>query len=285
LAINAHRKSENLQPTGGVAWQCLQEAMQIPEGMDESTFLDACPALPSNYEIPEKELTAFMTGKPEFMAYAREKWTEREWRHHRWAYARLTERVDAEIGIVLNALKSSGLEENTLVVFTSDHGEQSGAHRVEHKAFLYEESTNVPMIMSWKGTIPAGRVNSQHFVLNGLDIIPTICAAAGIEIPEGMEGKNLLPYAIHPTAEWKRDHIVIENHLSRLVHMGRWKYMVGHESVQGVREMLIDLETDTGEMINRADDQSVQAELLKGRRLLEEKQDSMCYSHNKAYFI
>ena len=75
---------------------------------------------------------------------------------YRWLYARLTEQVDAEIQVILDALKESGLEKNTLVIFTSDHGDMDGAHRMEGKATLYEESANVPFIAMWKGHIPAG---------------------------------------------------------------------------------------------------------------------------------
>ncbi|MHC4682225.1 MAG: sulfatase family protein, partial [Planctomycetota bacterium] len=85
-----------------------------------------CPPLPANYAVPEAEpecITENYVNARSFRAYIREKWTASQWRLHRWAYCRLTEMVDAEIGTLLDALRDAGLEENTLVVFTSDHGD------------------------------------------------------------------------------------------------------------------------------------------------------------------
>ena len=65
---------------------------------------------------------------------------------HRWAYCRLTERVDKQVQAVLDAVKESGQEENTLILFSSDHGDMDGAHRLEHKSLLYEESANIPFL-------------------------------------------------------------------------------------------------------------------------------------------
>ena len=60
-----------------------------------------------------------------------------------WLYARLTEESDRRIGAVLQALKDAGLEERTLVIFTSDHGDMDSSHRLEHKSVLYEEAARV----------------------------------------------------------------------------------------------------------------------------------------------
>ena len=119
-----------------------------------------------------------------FQAYTREKYTQNQWRLHRWAYCRLTEMVDREIGTVLDALKEAGLQENTLIVFTSDHGDMDSAHKLEHKQVLYEESVRVPFIMSYAGRIPAGVIDDTHLVSNGLDLLPTLCDYAGIKTPE-----------------------------------------------------------------------------------------------------
>ena len=67
----------------------------------------------------------------------------------------MIEKVDAEIGKVLEALRKSGQEDNTLIVFTADHGECAGAHRFNQKTVLYEESARVPLIIAWKGKTPA----------------------------------------------------------------------------------------------------------------------------------
>ncbi len=79
------------------------------------------------------------------------KFTAEDWRKHRWGYYRMIEKVDAEIGKVLAALRQAGLEENTLIVFTADHGECAGAHGFNQKTVLYDESARVPLIIACQG--------------------------------------------------------------------------------------------------------------------------------------
>ena len=102
---------------------------------------------------------------------------------HRWAYYRLTEQVDRQMGQVLQALREAGLEEKTLVVLTSDHGDMDGSHRLEHKSMFFEEAARVPFIVSLRGVTKPGLVDNQHLVSSGLDLIPTLCDFAGLKPP------------------------------------------------------------------------------------------------------
>jgi choline-sulfatase len=151
--------------------------------------------------------------KREFQLWVRRKWTDRDWRLHRWAYARLTEQVDREIGVVLEALRESGRDKDTLVVLTSDHGYQDASHWLEHKEVLYEEAIRIPFIVSGKGVAKPGAADRQHLVSNGLDLIPTLCDFAGIPKPASLRG-----YSVRPLVEGRgvpqwRDCLVVENHL------------------------------------------------------------------------
>ena len=134
------------EPESGLAKSTppeLDEALELPEGMtDEDFFREYCPPLPSNHQpmIGEPWSVDSLVRLRMFRQIVREKWTEKEWRMHRWAYMKLTERVDAQIGIVLKALKESGFSDNTVVIFTSDHGDLDAAHKLEHKTILYEEA-------------------------------------------------------------------------------------------------------------------------------------------------
>jgi choline-sulfatase len=288
MAINHVRRAAGGQEPPGPHQEALREALALPSNLPLEEFVrDHCPPLPPNWEPPERELMSSMADKPAFMHHVRETWGETEWRIHRWAYARLTERVDRQIGQVLEALERAGQAENTLIVFASDHGDMDGAHRVEHKAFLYEEAANVPLILSWPGRIPAGRVDGEHLVSVGLDLLPTLCDFAGIPVPTGRFGSSLRPLCSDtPPADW-RDHIVVENHLARLVHMGRWKYEVARAEPHaaetclhcrtytgaygsGARELLVDLEADPGEMGDCTADPDCAGVLERGRRLLSE---------------
>ena len=82
-----------------------------------------------------------------------------KWRQFRWAYYRLIEKVDREIGKVLNVLHESDQYENTLIIFTSDHGDAHGAHKWNQKQVLYDESVRIPFIVSWKGKTRAGIID------------------------------------------------------------------------------------------------------------------------------
>ncbi len=274
MAIRAWKNSGTLPkgvkatPLSPPAIKCLDAALERPAGVSEEEFFrNNCPPLPANYQIPEGELSVFGE-KVGFRGYVREHWTEHDWRLHRWAYARLTERVDGEIGKVLVALRESGLERNTLVIFTSDHGDMDSAHRFEHKSLLYEEAVRVPMIVSWNGITQAGLVDRDHLVSTGLDLIPTMCDFAGVPAPAALKGRSVKAMAEGKPAEAWRSHLVVENQRSRLVLKDRWKYMVG--GAGEVREMVVDLERDPGEMKNVAAEAAGREKLETARRLLKE---------------
>ena len=262
-------KGAQTVPLSPPAIECLDAALQWPAGISEEDFFQRlCPPLPANYGIPEGELSVYGDNPVGFRGYIRQHWTERDWRLHRWAYARLTERVDAEIGKVLAALRESGLEKNTLVVFVSDHGDMDSAHRFEHKSLLYEEAVRVPLIVSWQGVTRAGLVDHEHLVSTGLDLIPTLCDFAGVPVPTSLKGRSVKSLAKGNSAGPWRDHLVVENRQARLVLAQRWKYMVG--GAGEIREMITDLAQDAGEMKNLASDPAYRERLQTGRRLLKE---------------
>ncbi|MHC4570020.1 MAG: sulfatase family protein [Planctomycetota bacterium] len=237
---------------------------------DIAAFVEKnCPALPANHEVPESEpecITQEYTEARSFRAYVRKNWTENQWRLHRWAYCRLTEMVDAEMGTVLKALRGAGLEDNTLVVFTSDHGDMDSAHKMEHKSVLYEESVRVPFVMSYKGVIPRGKVDNRHLVSNGLDLLPTLCDYAGIKTPGGLHGESLRDVAEGRTPDNWRDFVVCESQNGRALRTDRFKYVL-YDSGEN-REQLIDLRDDPGEMHNLAGRTDYENVLDKHRKLL-----------------
>ncbi len=244
----------------------LDEALQLPDGMDEETFFaDVCPPLPDNFElqIDEPEAIRQMQTRSPFKGKARTEWDERRWRLHRWAYHRLTEQVDAQIGRVLDGLRDSGQWENTLVVFTSDHGDMDSAHRMEHKTAFYEEAARIPLILSWPGVIAPGTVDAG-LVSNGLDLLPTLCDFAGVDPPTDVSGKSLRPPAEGRQFNTLRTALPVESELGRMIVTERYKYMRYDEGDH--REQLIDLVADPGEMRNAIGDVGNQ-EVLKALRL------------------
>ena len=288
MAINAFARHQGQAPKQSEPGRYVEKALRLPENVSEAAFFRSqCPPLPANHEVPKNELSTLILDKREFQKYVRESWTDRDWRLHRWAYARLTEQVDREIGILLEALRETGHDRDTVVVMTADHGDQDASHRLEHKEVLYEEATHIPFIVSWKGVTKAGAVDRDHLVSNGLDLIPTLCDFAGIQTPPSLHGSSVRALAEGRPAPGWRDHLVVENHIGRLVHAGRWKYMAGRSGKHAddaclicrqrikewdgrVREMLIDLETDPGEMLNLARERRFAPQLEQGRQRLRQ---------------
>jgi arylsulfatase A-like enzyme len=110
--------------------------------------------------------------------------------------------MDVEIGRLLERLRHLGLDEDTLVLFTSDHGEEFLEHgRTFHGQSVYGELTNVPLIMRWPGVLPQGRVIDE--TVQNIDIMPTLLDLSGLPHPEGLQGQSLMPLIV-PEDEGRR---------------------------------------------------------------------------------
>ena len=118
--------------------------------------------------------------------------------YHRQVFAAMLAAMDDSIGAITAKLREKGLEENTLVIFFSDHGGPTAELTSRNdplrggKGQMFEGGLRVPFAMQWKGTLPANKVY-EHPV-STLDLLPTALAAARIAIPRDLEGVNLLPY-------------------------------------------------------------------------------------------
>ncbi|MBU6399364.1 MAG: sulfatase-like hydrolase/transferase [Verrucomicrobia bacterium] len=259
LAIDAYTQAEHLPPAfphSAVERATLAAALRLPAGVSRAEFFARlCPPLPANYAIPAFEpecVTRRYTEARPFREYVRRHWSDQEWRLHRWAYCQLTEQVDAEIGLVLQALRAGGLERDTLIVFSSDHGDMNGAHRLEHKSVLYDEAARVPFIVSYKGVTRPGLVDRTHLVSAGLDLIPTLCDYAGIAAPPGLQGRSVRPLAEGRAAGAWRGEVIVESQDGRMLRTGRYKYNLYDSGAH--REQVLDLFRDPGEMVNLAED-------------------------------
>lgn len=234
--------------------------------------LEELPPLPDNYGIQENEPLAVQdklsTTATTPTLTMRAEYSERDWRINRWIYHRLTERVDGEIGVILDGLKQAGLEENTLIIFTSDHGNMDASHHLASKGLFYEESVGVPFLMKYKGVIPAGQIDREHLVSTGLDILPTICDYAGIDIPEHLLGKSLRSVAEGEAVDDWRTYVASENATTRMIRSRRYKYC--SFSDPNSKESLVDMENDPGEMRNLVDDPEYRQVLTRHRQLLAE---------------
>ncbi len=175
---------------------------------------------------------------------------------------------DRQMGRLLDGLKARGLEENTIVIFTSDNGalptfdgERSGIYR-GHKLALWEGGIRMPFIVRWPGHVPAGRADETS-VLSAVDLFPTLCAIAGARLPEGHAFDGFNVEAVWFGNPWERATPLYweygRNNASfkfgpdpspnLAVREGNWKLL---RNADGSQVQLYDVVGDPGETINLA---------------------------------
>jgi choline-sulfatase len=177
----------------------------------------------------------------------------------RAAYWGLVGRVDELVGKILAALDQNGLAENTLIVYTSDHGDMQGEHGLWWKHVFYEESVRVPLILSWPGVIRSGERCAR--VVSALDVGATMLDALGGPPLPGSPGRSLLGLVSNarPTPTW--DDVAFSEYCAdeytpdgttfqRMIRRGPWKLVYYH----GMAPQLFNLEDDPGELRDCADD-------------------------------
>ena len=178
-------------------------------------------------------------------------WDDTQWNLYNWMYHRLTESVDAQIGRALDALRKSGLEDNTIIIFTSDHGEMNRSHGLILKNVAFEECQRVPFIFAGKG-IKQNYIDSLNLICNGIDLLPTVCELAGIKPPKGLPGISLKPLITGEVLKSKRNYIITETYNSFTINDGRFKYTI--YELPGNPELLTDIKVNPGETINYSGD-------------------------------
>ena len=179
-----------------------------------------------------------------------------QWRKVWAAHLGLVRLADDGIGRVLSALERSPAADDTLTVFTVDHGDHLGQHRMYQKMEMYEPAIHVPLVVRVQGAA-SGRVDR---VVSHLDLAPTVLDAAGIPIPASLDGRSLLPavrdqapLAERPAFSQYSGNPAVGD-LRRAVITQRYKYI--HDPNDAPE--LFDLENDPLEMNNIADDPSLE---------------------------
>jgi arylsulfatase A-like enzyme len=188
-------------------------------------------------------------------------------------YYGMTSFMDQQIGRILDALDRTGHAENTLVVFTTDHGHFLGQHGLNAKAIHhYEDLLRIPFLVRWPGRVAAGGVSSA--IQNLVDLAPTFCRSAGLDVPRSMTGLD--QSATWSGGEPARDHSITENHHGAdICHMRTYvneRYKITVYARWEVGE-LFDLQQDPDELRNLWDDPD--ATEIKARLLREFMQATM----------
>ncbi len=177
---------------------------------------------------------------------------------HLGGYYGMVKRLDEALGRMLDALKSTGLAERTVVLFTSDHGCHFKTRNAEYKRSCHESSIRVPTALQGPGFNGGGRIEE---LVSTVDLTPTLLDAAGISIPPEMQGRSILPLTVGNSEGWPEETFVqiSEAQVGRAVRTHRWKYGVDAPERQGaqqagsdryVEQYLYDLDADPYELCN-----------------------------------
>jgi choline-sulfatase len=165
--------------------------------------------------------------------------------------------VDNEIGKVLETLESSEAAENTVVVYTTDHGENLGEHGLWWKNCMYQTASRVPLIVSWPARWSGGQRRTKACSL--VDLVQTIAELGGAETPEDWNGDSLVGWLDDAYANWK-DVAVSEYYGHNIasgfamIRAGQYKYVYHTTPEDGKHpeRELYDLSKDPGEFTNLA---------------------------------
>ena len=223
------------------------EEMEVPE-----SFMPVHPFDNGMLKIRDEKLAPFPR-------------TEKVVRKHLADYYGVITHTDAEIGRILDALKKNGLEESTIVVFSSDNGLAVGRHGLMGKQNVYDHSVHVPLILSGPG-IPEGQLRDQLCYI--YDIYPTLCERAGLETPETVQFRSFNGVIENPRAS-HREHLYFAfMSWQRSIYDGQYKlieYCVGDER----HTQLFNLENDRGETKNLAGNTKYSEKIKELRGLLK----------------
>jgi arylsulfatase A-like enzyme len=217
-----------------------------------------------------------------------ENFTWKEWSVYMQHYYAMISQTDDAIGKVLFALKETGLDEETIVIFTSDHGDAAGSHGLLDKHYvMYDEEVHIPLVIKWPGVVKPGS-RSEKFVINSLDLSVTIPQMVGFNF-EQSTGSSLLPILKGENPEnWRK--YAFSNYngqqfglfVQRMIRNERWKYVWNLTDT----DELYDLKNDASEMKNLIADSNYSAELKTLRKdlyddLLERKDPALNWAGKK----
>jgi len=177
---------------------------------------------------------------------------------HLGGYYGMVKRLDEALGRMLDALKSLDLIDDTVVLFTSDHGCHFKTRNSEYKRSCHESSIRIPTALQGPGLDGGGQIRQ---LVSLVDLPPTLLDAAGLDVPDAMQGRSVLPLVRGQTQGWPEEVFIqiSESQVGRAVRTQRWKYSVVAPDRDGgqdpdadryVEEFLYDLEADPYELTN-----------------------------------
>ena len=241
---------------------------------------EQCPPVPANVSIPSGEPEVIRElQKSSINTYPTVNWSEDNWKQYLWVYYRLIEKVDSRIAEILKALKDSGQDDNTVIIFASDHGDGSGAHHWNQKTIFYEEIVGVPFIVRPPKCKMAGTRDKSNLVSMNLDFFPTVFDYADIKIPDNLPGKSVRDLVERKPNVKGHSFIISQNDLApisgqsggvygRMLRTHRYKYIRYSKGLH--KEQFFDELLDPGELNDLSSNSHHLEELNKHRVMLDE---------------
>jgi arylsulfatase A-like enzyme len=200
----------------------------------------------------------------------------------RTAY-RLITRADLALGRLREALRVAGLDRNTIIIYTSDHGSFLGAHGLTGKWLMHEESIRVPLVIyDPRRAVRAQPQQSDEMVLS-IDLAPTMLELAGVAVPPSMQGQSMVPLLHGTNADWRSDWYYEHSYANPPQHAipksvgvrsKDWKY-VRYTDFQPPVEQLFHLSVDPREERDLASDPSYQERLSQLRQRCDQYQQEL----------
>ena len=187
------------------------------------------------------------------------------WKYQRYMqdYLATISSVDDNVGRVLDYLKENDLEDNTIVIYTSDQGFYLGEHGWFDKRFIYDESFKTPLLIRWPNKIRQGITNDE--MVQNLDFAQTFLDAASIKAPRDMQGESLLPLLFENQKKWTREAVYYHYYEFPSVHMVKRHYGIVTKEYKLVHYYydideweFLDRKADPNELTNLYDDPKYQ---------------------------
>ncbi len=184
-----------------------------------------------------------------------EHWTWKEWAVYLSGYFGMISQLDDAVGRILDFLEREKLTRNTIIIYTSDHGDAAGSHRMMDKHYvMYEEIVRVPFLVRWDETVQP-ESSCGDFISHYLDLGPTLLRAAGLPVPGHFQGMSFLPQLAGRPSPAPRDWIFSTYHgqqfglyTQRMIRDPRYKFVWNATDV----DELYDLTADPWELENLA---------------------------------
>ena len=223
------------------------------------------PNVPENHDVKYEK---GMILHKDFMYYEVFGLNKDEWRRFISTYQLLIENTDRHIGQLIKSVQNKGISDETIIIFTTDHGEMAGSHKLIAKTTFYEESSKIPVIIKYPKIIKPKTVN-ENALISTIDIMPSLLDLAGLSIPDNIDGRSFKNEILYPNNKESEFNVVYsQNQFGRMVRFDEFKYV--RSIVYGKRyEILFDIKNDPLESKNLINKFEYKEVAEKGRNLLD----------------